>query len=203
MTPVIIKGLEIDPSLDGESHINIYSNGGTELGRLLSNFTYLPSDTPHGEFASLEGYYHYLKILISLERYKCNAEAITSRGEAIRDLYNRIEALRGMYGRAAQQRGRKIRAHMIKASLRVQDRPNNEFNRCFRYALLSKVLGNKNLYEQLLESRLPLVHYYQSPMGEVIYQKRFDWLPDHIEAIRLNLLGVNEKCMHHTTANHE
>lgn len=28
----------INPDEDGRTHINIYSKGGTELGRLLSNF---------------------------------------------------------------------------------------------------------------------------------------------------------------------
>lgn len=46
---------------DGISHINIYSNGKTELGRWLSNFAYTPIVVPeHGLFHSVEGYWYWL-----------------------------------------------------------------------------------------------------------------------------------------------
>lgn len=44
---------------DGVDHINIYSNGKTELGRLLSNFAFSPMILKEGEFASLEGYWYW------------------------------------------------------------------------------------------------------------------------------------------------
>ena len=31
------RGVVCDPSLDGETHINVYSKGKTELGRALTN----------------------------------------------------------------------------------------------------------------------------------------------------------------------
>jgi len=46
---------------DGLSHINIYSKGMTELGRLLSNFANTPVNTPQdGKFTSIEGYWYWL-----------------------------------------------------------------------------------------------------------------------------------------------
>ena len=45
---------------DGKNHINIYSKGRTELGRLLSNFAHTPFTVDGSEFASLEGYWYWL-----------------------------------------------------------------------------------------------------------------------------------------------
>jgi hypothetical protein len=47
--------MDIKPSEDGVTHINVYSRGNTELGRLLSNFAHTPFSHPEfGEFASVE-----------------------------------------------------------------------------------------------------------------------------------------------------
>jgi hypothetical protein len=57
-TPVTLP----DCTQDGITHINIYSRGKTELGRLLSNFAHTPFTTKnHGSFASVEGFYYWLK----------------------------------------------------------------------------------------------------------------------------------------------
>jgi predicted NAD-dependent protein-ADP-ribosyltransferase YbiA (DUF1768 family) len=45
------------PATDGVDHVNVYSRGKTEAGRLLSNFAHTPF-TLHGvRFASVEGFY--------------------------------------------------------------------------------------------------------------------------------------------------
>lgn len=46
---------------DGKSHINVYSKGRTELGRMLSNFHNVHQDLGEdGAFSSLEGYWYWL-----------------------------------------------------------------------------------------------------------------------------------------------
>lgn len=45
--------------MDGETHINIYSKGKTEIGRWLSNFSLCPIETDHGWFKSIEGYWYW------------------------------------------------------------------------------------------------------------------------------------------------
>ncbi len=48
--------------LDGCTHINVYSKGATELGRLLAHFTYSPFVHPYyGPFNSMEGFWYYIK----------------------------------------------------------------------------------------------------------------------------------------------
>lgn len=49
--------------MDGETHINIYSKGKTEIGKWLSNFSYVPIQTEHGRFNSIEGYWYWLTTL--------------------------------------------------------------------------------------------------------------------------------------------
>ena len=50
------------PDTDGIDHINIYSKGKTELGRLLTNFAHTPfTYHPYGEFASIEAFWYYAK----------------------------------------------------------------------------------------------------------------------------------------------
>lgn len=45
---------------DGLTHVNVYSQGKTELGRFLSNFAQSPIVTEDGSFASIEGYWYWL-----------------------------------------------------------------------------------------------------------------------------------------------
>lgn len=54
-------GPDLDPMDDGVTHINVYSKGRTELGRLLSNFAYTPFNHPmYGTFNSVEGFWYWL-----------------------------------------------------------------------------------------------------------------------------------------------
>lgn len=59
---MIVPHAGYHPINDGLEHINIYSKGRTELGRILSNFYEEEFDTVNGDgkFMSIEGYYHWL-----------------------------------------------------------------------------------------------------------------------------------------------
>lgn len=53
--------MDIKHTEDGITHINTWSKGKTELGRLLSNFAYAPFKHPeYGTFNSLEGFWYYI-----------------------------------------------------------------------------------------------------------------------------------------------
>jgi hypothetical protein len=69
---------------DGIDHINIYSQGKTELGRFLSNFTRYPIETEDGPFQSIEGYWYWLS--------------------------SNDDKLRELYGWQAKKYGREIKA---------------------------------------------------------------------------------------------
>jgi hypothetical protein len=49
------------PWEDGQTHINVYSKGKTDLGQWLSNFAYSPFKHPkYGSFDSIEGFWYWL-----------------------------------------------------------------------------------------------------------------------------------------------
>ena len=71
---------------DGITHVNIYSQGKTKLGKWLSNFSHTPIDTEDGHFESIEGYWYWL----------------------VTDNINK-DILRGLYGYEAKKTGRELR----------------------------------------------------------------------------------------------
>lgn len=54
-----MKKKKFNPDEDGVTHINIYSKGKTELGRMLSNFTSFPIELDGQRFNSIEGVWFY------------------------------------------------------------------------------------------------------------------------------------------------
>ena len=54
--------------IDGETHINVYSQGNTAIGKWLSNFAHAPITLDEGVFCTIEGYWYYL--LTKDERFK-------------------------------------------------------------------------------------------------------------------------------------
>lgn len=64
------------PKNDGITHINVYSNGKTKLGRLLSNFADTPFRIPFwGEFRSVEGFWYWVMTGDERLRYTVGFEA--------------------------------------------------------------------------------------------------------------------------------
>jgi len=49
----------IDPENDGYTHINVYSKGRTQLGRMLSNFAATPFEIEGLTFASVEAWWYW------------------------------------------------------------------------------------------------------------------------------------------------
>lgn len=49
----------IDPTEDGVTHINVYSKGQTDLGKLLSNFAHTPFELDGLMFASVEAWWYW------------------------------------------------------------------------------------------------------------------------------------------------
>lgn len=47
------------PDMDGVTHINVYSKGKTQLGKLLSNFAHTPFTFKEKRFESVEAYWYY------------------------------------------------------------------------------------------------------------------------------------------------
>lgn len=140
-------------SEDGTTHINVYSKGKTELGRLLTNFAETPFvHKDFGEFKTVEGLWYYLK---------------TGK------MY---DELRIMNGKQAKSFGRK-KLPKVKGEI------SEEFKENILEGIRSKLRQNKKILKMLIESELPLSHYYV--VGEMVKPlPEYDWILDEIERIR-------------------
>lgn len=133
------------PDEDGITHINIYSQGLSPLGRVLSNFAFTPFTHPiHGRFCSIEGYWFWLQTKPGFKR----------------------EALRFMSGVAAKNWGTSVREHR-------SDECRPEFRENIKQAVSCKCYQNYDIYKELKASTLPLIHKYV--YGRTYLPTGFDW----------------------------
>lgn len=160
----MLNSIPVDPAMDGVDHINIYSKGRTELGRLLTNFAHTPFVHPvYGKFESMEGFYYYLK---SGGRPACEINHTL-----------KLERLRELHGFQAKEFGRKFD--------RV-DMPRRQWYQILFTGLVEKVRQNQNVLEMLRESELPFVHYYLYG-AKVFAPPGHAWLTDGYTCIRENI----------------
>lgn len=158
-TAVSAEAPSFVPANDGVDHINVYSQGATDLGRLLSNFAHTPFEvTGDGAFASVEAYWYWIQ---------CT------------DVQAR-ERLRHLYGYRAKQEGRRLR---VPDYGRVHDL---EFRRSIARAIRAKVSQTPGLAGLLAASDLPFAHYYI--FGEtVVTPANNGWIMDTIAYYRTKL----------------
>jgi len=123
------------PVNDGVDHINIYSKGTTELGRLLSNFAHTPFTCEHGAFASVEAYWYWLR----------------SPKAGI----NNLAKLRTLHGFAAKKFGRTLVAPDAD-----QIYVGDDFEALIKDAFREKLIAHPHIQIMLRDSALPLAHYY-------------------------------------------
>lgn len=147
------------PKDDGITHINVYSKGSTELGKLLTNFSRSPFDyPPYGRFESVEGFWYYYLTGCKHEVFKT------------------------LWGFKAKQEGKKYRDDRVDI-----EGLTNEQKGVILEAVRCKLRQNKSILLKLTQSRLPLAHYYY--YGDVHNPKiynlpQYDWLIDELVRIR-------------------
>ncbi|QFG06627.1 hypothetical protein HWC59_gp04 [Proteus phage Myduc] len=149
------------PANDGKDHINIYTKGKTELGRMLSNLYDCKFEVPgYGRFNSLEGFWYY---------YLTGC---------------RFEELKGMGGFKAKSFGR------TKCQYRIDDEEIGvvgEHREVILEAIRCKLRQNRNILKLLTESTLPLSHYYAKPNREFSTHyniAKFVWQVEEFERLR-------------------
>ena len=135
---------------DGIFHINIYSQGKTKLGQMLSNFYKYPIQTRDGNFMSVEGYWYWLGIEDCKEK----------------------EELRKLFGYNAKKIGNDLKS-------KFKSRNDKDFEDKILKAIWYKVKRNFHLFTDDLKD-LPFEHYYLQNMKNVfqIYSS-FQLFPDH------------------------
>jgi hypothetical protein len=153
----------IDPNLDGISHINIYSQGKTILGRMLSNFYQYLIKTDDGAFASVEGYWYWLGIADCEEK----------------------ECLRKLYGYNAKKKGTELRK---KHGTRLDD----DFEKKIIKAIWYKVRRHEYMFQKEM-ALLPFEHYYNFGGKVVDVKDNYTWMMEGISKMRNYILNKGEK----------
>lgn len=139
---------------DGITHINIYSQGQTELGKMLSNFYHYPFTTSEGVFESIEGYWYYL----GLEKN------------------NEVEMLKQMWGSNAKSWGQ-----MCKRKYKIIN--DEHFKDKILDAVWFKIINNLHFFT-LEYKNLPVQHYYvYNNVIKNAYDK-CPWLIDEIQKLK-------------------
>jgi len=144
----------INPEYDGISHINIYSKGKTELGKMLTNFSKFPIHTQDGDFMSVEGYWYWMSIEECEER----------------------EQLRKCYGFWAKKTGKEILETKAK-------RFDNDFEHKILKAIWYKFRRNSGLILQEYDN-LPFEHYYNYGGKVVNVKDKYPFMIEGITKMR-------------------
>ena len=147
----------INPDNDGIDHINTYSKGKTELGKLLTNFAHTPFVHPkYGEFQSVEGFWYFKKT---------------------GSIYPELKKL---HGYKAKQVGQKLSPWSD-----AQDDVGitEEFKEDILEAIRLKLRQNPYIVKMMIDCDLPFEHYYA--YGNKIQKlPEYKWIIDELERIR-------------------
>lgn len=147
--------------MDSVTHINIYSQGKTQLGRALSNFADTPIDSVDGQFQSIEGYWYWL---------------------SCPDTYPYKNDFRKLVGNAAKVRGREVGARdWLDAPL---------FKLKIYNAMLTKLILHDSILLEFLTNKLPYRHYYVFK-GKVVEPTDGKWIIDMWTFLQEQLCGIH------------
>ncbi len=155
--------LIINENEDGIAHINIYSQGKTALGKMLSNFYKFDINTKDGHFKSVEGYWYWLGLEDCEEK----------------------EILRSQSGFQAKKVGNELRKK-YKAKVDV------DFNDKIIRAIWYKVQRNMKLFDTEIAG-LPFEHYYNFGGKIHDVKDKYPWMIEGISKMRDYILRENKK----------
>jgi len=146
---------KLNPEEDGLNHINIYSQGKTDLGKLLSNFYRCEIKTTDGIFNSVEGYWYWLGLLSD---------------------NNEKDHLRKLSGYDAKKFGEQIKTK--------EKRFDPNFEKKILQAIFQKIFINKNIViANRNKQGLSLEHYYVYGNKIIDVKNKYLWMIDGIEKI--------------------
>lgn len=184
------KNTAITVPMDGVNHLNIYSRSRVVLGRKISNFWQdeQPFRTQHGEFATLEGYYHVLRLIDYAYTQHDLAYSIESDMYLLDVLIRRypgIHRLIHMDGLEAIAYGRKIKSEVYGGTAYKPGAFSPHIERCFVWAMAGKFhqvkMGDGTpcgvRVAELVHAHVPLLHYYVKHDGPKT-PAFAEWLPN-------------------------
>lgn len=145
-------------SMDGVTHVNVYSNGKTELGRKLSNFAIVNLPIDGIVFKTLEHYYQWLKLSMMGEERGCS-----------------------MVLGAKSPFDAKIIGAMFNGEETVRVVTSETFRQKFCHALTLRLENESELAECYNRSPKTLKHYMVRSNGHVLdLTGDYAWMLEHI-----------------------
>jgi hypothetical protein len=162
------------PDTDGIDHINVYSKGKTSLGRFLTNMYEGKVITAHGEFPSIESYWHWLKLDLG------------TGGRIDQNLF-KINAYQS----------KKLAQKYTESSEKILEHVKNNvqsdsFKSFIKIAIKMKIdmKDNAEMKKEFIESNLPFSHYYYygDKNPKIHYLDQYQWLMDFLNDYRKELV---------------
>lgn len=156
------KEEDLDPLLEGITHINVYTKSKFSLGKGLSNLANIGFDIDEQHFQSLEGFWYW---------------NITGK---------RYDSLKNMTGFEAKKKG----LVLCEEGSAVTNSDDPAFQEEIKRAIRAKIKQNPELLTELIKSTLPLKHYYYHQGTKNILafkitdKSKYQWQLDEMERIR-------------------
>lgn len=156
------KEEDLDPLLEGITHINVYTKSKFSLGKGLSNLANIGFDIDEQHFQSLEGFWYW---------------NITGK---------RYDSFKNMIGFEAKKKG----LVLCEEGSAVTNSDDPAFQEEIKRAIRAKIKQNPELLTDLIKSTLPLKHYYYHQGTKNILafkitdKSKYQWQLDEMERIR-------------------
>lgn len=156
------KEEDLDPLLEGITHINVYTKSKFSLGKGLSNLANIGFDIDEQHFQSLEGFWYW---------------NITGK---------RYDSFKNMTGFEAKKKG----LVLCEEGSAVTNSDDPAFQEEIKRAIRAKIKQNPELLTELIKSTLPLKHYYYHQGTKNILafkitdKSKYQWQLDEMERIR-------------------
>lgn len=163
----------VRPEDDGITHINVYSKGKTELGRLLSNFAHTPIILDFNCFESIESWWYWIKM------NNINDSLLVKKFSD-----EELETVKAKIGAEAKSYFRSL----------YSDKDTSRFNPTkeqLKEIYIHKLNQNLSVKNLLKESNLPFSHYY------IMFDKKINadeylWTAELWQDIKQELFGFKE-----------
>lgn len=156
------KEEDLDPLLEGITHINVYTKSKFSLGKGLSNLANICFNIDEHHFQSLEGFWYW---------------NLTGK---------RYEDFKNMTGFEAKKKG----LVLCEEGSAVTNSDDPAFQEEIKRAIRAKIKQNPELLTDLIKSTLPLKHYYYHQGTKNILafkitdKSKYQWQLDEMERIR-------------------
>lgn len=156
------KEEDLDPLLEGITHINVYTKSKFTIGKGLSNLANIGFNIDDQHFQSLEGFWYW---------------NITGK---------QYESFKNMTGFEAKKKG----LVLCEEGRSVTNSDDPAFQEEIKRAIRAKIKQNPELLTELIKSTLPLKHYYYHQgtknilSFKITNKSKYQWQLDEMERIR-------------------